>query len=85
MQSMHQLQSGTLTSVSTMGKSVQAPGNFSSICWLPRIICVGGDGLFNQVINSLLVQTQLEAGVDIRRPRFIPARPRVKLGIIPAG
>jgi ceramide kinase len=49
------------------------------------IICVGGDGLFNQVINSLLVQTQLEAGVDIRRPRFIPARPRVKVGIIPAG
>ncbi|XP_062522471.1 ceramide kinase-like [Corticium candelabrum] len=49
------------------------------------IICVGGDGLFNRVANSLLMQTQLEAGVDLSRPRFIPARPRAKLGIIPAG
>ena len=46
---------------------------------------MGGDGLFNRVANSLLMQTQLEAGVDLSRPRFIPARPRAKLGIIPAG
>jgi hypothetical protein len=49
------------------------------------IIVVGGDGTFNEVLNGLMLQTQQTAGVDLRRTRFVPVQPVIKLGIIPAG
>ena len=50
-----------------------------------RIIVVGGDGTFNEVLNGLMLQTQQTAGVDLRRSRFVPVQPKIRLGIIPAG
>lgn len=50
-----------------------------------RIIVVGGDGSFNEVLNGLILQAQQSAGVDLRRGRFVPVQPNIRLGIIPAG
>lgn len=49
------------------------------------IIVVGGDGIFNEVLNGLILQTQQSAGIDLRRGRFVPVQPNIRLGIIPAG
>ena len=49
------------------------------------IIAVGGDGVFNEILNGLLMQTQQQSGVNTRRSRFVPVTPTVRLGIIPAG
>lgn len=50
-----------------------------------RIIGVGGDGLFNEILNGILLQSQYSAGVNIKRARFIPVQPFIRLGMIPAG
>ena len=50
-----------------------------------RIIVVGGDGTFNEVLNGLMLQTQQAAGVNLRRSRFLPVQTNIRLGIIPAG
>jgi len=49
------------------------------------VIAVGGDGLFNEVLNGLLVQTQQQSGVNLRRSRFVPVTPTIRLGLIPTG
>ena len=46
---------------------------------------MGGDGLFNEVLNGTLLQSQYNAGVNIKRSRFIPVQPFIRLGMIPAG
>ena len=46
---------------------------------------VGGDGTFNEVLNGLMVQAQQTAGVNLRRSRFVPVQPNIRLGVIPAG
>ena len=48
-------------------------------------ICVGGDGMFHEVLNGLLLRTQQDAGVIMERARFLPVRPRTCIGIVPAG
>lgn len=55
------------------------------VSFLCRIIGVGGDGLFNELLNGILLQSQYNAGVDLRRGRFIPVQPFIRLGMIPAG
>ena len=49
------------------------------------IVAVGGDGLFNEVLNGLLIQTQNQSGVNLRRSRFVPVTPTIRLGVIPTG
>lgn len=56
-------------------------------CFAPpiRIIVVGGDGTFNEILNGLMLHTQQTAGVNLRRNRFVLVQPNIRLGIIPAG
>lgn len=62
------------------------PNCTTNVCSIPcRIIIVGGDGTFNEVLNGLMLQTQQAAGVNLRRSRFLPVQTNVRLGIIPAG
>ncbi|XP_042907783.1 ceramide kinase [Parasteatoda tepidariorum] len=49
------------------------------------ILCVGGDGMFSEILNSVLLKTQKEKGIemdDMYNPLVVP---RIPLGIIPAG
>ena len=56
-----------------------------SLALLPRLIAVGGDGLFNELLNGLLLQTQHNAGVNLRKARFVPVTAHTRIGIIPMG
>nr|XP_023685989.1 ceramide kinase isoform X3 [Paramormyrops kingsleyae] len=49
------------------------------------VVCVGGDGMFSEVIHGLLARTQRDAGVDqnCAEESLVPCTLRV--GIIPAG
>lgn len=49
------------------------------------VVCVGGDGMFSEVIHGLLARTQRDAGVDqnCADESLVPCTLRV--GIIPAG
>lgn len=49
------------------------------------IIGVGGDGTINEIVNALLARTQNEAGLDVDDPEVTLVRPKLKVGIIPAG
>ena len=49
------------------------------------VVGVGGDGLFNELMNGLLVHAQFCAGVNLRRQRFIPVQPNLRIGMIPCG
>ena len=52
---------------------------------LSRVVCVGGDGMFSEVLHGLLCGTQADHGVDQDRPdaRLVPCS--LRIGIIPAG
>lgn len=52
---------------------------------LNSIIGVGGDGTINEIVNALLARTQNEAGLDVDDPEVTLVRPKLKVGIIPAG
>ncbi|XP_047405783.1 ceramide kinase, partial [Sciurus carolinensis] len=49
------------------------------------IVCVGGDGMFSEVLHGLIGRTQRSAGVDQNqsRARLVPSP--LRIGIIPAG
>ncbi|XP_064473230.1 ceramide kinase-like [Ornithodoros turicata] len=49
------------------------------------VICVGGDGMVNEVINGVLLRAQIDAGIEANdaRSRLHPAT--IKVGVIPAG
>lgn len=49
------------------------------------IICVGGDGMFSEILNSVLLKTQKEKGIDVNDLYNTLVIPRIPLGIIPAG
>ena len=46
---------------------------------------MGGDGIFNEVLNGVMIMTQQQSGVNLRHPRFIPVTPTIRLGVIPIG
>lgn len=49
------------------------------------IVCVGGDGMFSEVLHGLIGRTQRSAGVDQNQPRAKLVRSPLRIGIIPAG
>ncbi|KAL0625549.1 Ceramide kinase [Plecturocebus cupreus] len=52
----------------------------------PRsIVCVGGDGMFSEVLHGLIGRTQRSAGVDQNHPRAVLVPSSLRIGIIPAG
>ncbi|CAL1276776.1 unnamed protein product [Larinioides sclopetarius] len=49
------------------------------------IVCVGGDGMFSEILNSVLLKTQKDQGIDSNDVYNSLAVPNIPLGIIPAG
>ncbi|XP_003783153.1 ceramide kinase [Otolemur garnettii] len=49
------------------------------------IVCVGGDGMFSEVLHGLVGRTQRSAGVDQNHPRATLVPSSLRIGIIPAG
>lgn len=49
------------------------------------IICVGGDGMFNELLNGLLIRTQHDLGVDPNNPNAMLLQPKIRIGVIPGG
>ncbi|GBO30748.1 Ceramide kinase, partial [Araneus ventricosus] len=49
------------------------------------IVCVGGDGMFSEVLNSVLLKAQKDKGVDSNDVYNTLTIPKIPLGIIPAG
>ncbi|XP_007889183.2 ceramide kinase [Callorhinchus milii] len=49
------------------------------------IVCVGGDGMFSEVIHGLICQTQKIAGIDQNDPNSKLVACSLRIGIIPAG
>ncbi|XP_004438101.1 PREDICTED: ceramide kinase [Ceratotherium simum simum] len=49
------------------------------------VICVGGDGMFSEILHGLIGRTQRNAGVDQNQPRAALVPSPLRIGIIPAG
>lgn len=49
------------------------------------VVCVGGDGMFSEVLHGLVTRTQTNNGVDLNQPdtELVPCS--LRIGIIPAG
>lgn len=56
-----------------------------SIIFLPRVVCVGGDGMFSEIVHGLVTRTQTDHGVDQNQPdaELVPCSLRIR--IIPVG
>ncbi|XP_067403013.1 ceramide kinase-like [Emydura macquarii macquarii] len=49
------------------------------------LVCVGGDGTFNELMHGLISRTQRKAGIPEDDPAAPLLPPRLRIGIIPAG
>lgn len=49
------------------------------------LICVGGDGMFAELCHGLLLRTAQDEQVNIDNPHVNLIRPKMRIGIIPAG
>lgn len=49
------------------------------------MVCVGGDGMFSEIVHGLVTRTQTDNGVDQNQPdaELVPCY--LHIGIIPAG
>ena len=52
---------------------------------LSRVVCVGGDGMFSEILHGLVTRTQTNNGMDLNQPdtELVPCS--LRIGIIPAG
>ncbi|EHH20339.1 hypothetical protein EGK_03171 [Macaca mulatta] len=64
------------------GRTCRSPDQLCSSC---SIVCVGGDGMFSEVLHGLIGRTQRSAGVDQNHPRAVLVPSSLRIGIIPAG
>uniref|UniRef100_A0AAY4D9X2 DAGKc domain-containing protein n=1 Tax=Denticeps clupeoides TaxID=299321 RepID=A0AAY4D9X2_9TELE len=49
------------------------------------VVCVGGDGMFSEIVHGLISRTQLDSGVDQDSPEETLVPCSLRIGIIPAG
>uniref|UniRef100_A0A3Q2Z9R4 Ceramide kinase n=1 Tax=Hippocampus comes TaxID=109280 RepID=A0A3Q2Z9R4_HIPCM len=49
------------------------------------VVCVGGDGMFSELVHGLVWRTQKDGGVDVNRPEQTLIACSLRIGIIPAG
>uniref|UniRef100_A0A3Q3NDF2 Ceramide kinase n=1 Tax=Mastacembelus armatus TaxID=205130 RepID=A0A3Q3NDF2_9TELE len=49
------------------------------------VVCVGGDGMFSEIIHGLIWRTQLDSGVDLNCADETLVPCSLRIGIIPAG
>jgi len=49
------------------------------------LICVGGDGMFAELCHGLLLRTARDEQISIDNPHVNLIRPKMRIGIIPAG
>ncbi|XP_077450457.1 ceramide kinase isoform X2 [Stigmatopora argus] len=49
------------------------------------VVCVGGDGMFSEILHGLVARTQMEHGIDPNQPDVHLAPCSLRIGIIPAG
>ncbi|XP_072257726.1 ceramide kinase [Pyxicephalus adspersus] len=49
------------------------------------IVCVGGDGMFSEVLHGLIGRIQKDSDVDHNNPKIPLSRCYMRIGIIPAG
>ncbi|XP_040268177.1 ceramide kinase [Bufo bufo] len=49
------------------------------------IVCVGGDGMFSEVLHGLIGRVQKDSDVDHNNPKVPLSRCNMRIGIIPAG
>ncbi|XP_075455912.1 ceramide kinase isoform X3 [Ascaphus truei] len=49
------------------------------------IVCVGGDGMFSEVLHGLIRRVQKDSDVDHNDPKSLLTTCNVRIGIIPAG
>ncbi|CAH1784406.1 unnamed protein product [Owenia fusiformis] len=49
------------------------------------IICVGGDGMFSEILHGLLLRTLKDSGIHTLGPSIPLIQPQLRIGIIPAG
>ncbi|KAK7495949.1 hypothetical protein BaRGS_00012939, partial [Batillaria attramentaria] len=50
-----------------------------------KLVVVGGDGMYMEVLHPLVLKAQEEAGVNVDDPEAQLVRPPVMIGILPAG
>lgn len=50
-----------------------------------RVVCVGGDGIFAELLNGILRMHNTRVGVDLEDPTEVLCRPPMRIGVIPAG
>nr|XP_006120479.1 ceramide kinase isoform X1 [Pelodiscus sinensis] len=49
------------------------------------IVCVGGDGMFSEVMHGLIGRIQKDSGIDQNNPKAPLVQNNIRIGIIPAG
>lgn len=49
------------------------------------VLCVGGDGMFSEILNAVIVRTQVQNGLDHNSPETRLLKPCIPIGVIPAG
>lgn len=49
------------------------------------VVCVGGDGMVNEIVNGVLLRAQRDAGIDANDPNSRLKPGAIKIGAIPAG
>lgn len=52
---------------------------------LLSVVCVGGDGMFSEIVHGLIWRTQVDGGVDLNCPDETLSPCSLRIGIIPAG
>lgn len=57
----------------------------SYLCSPFRVICVGGDGMFSELLHGVIGRTQQEAGISEHDPAVMLQPCDLHIGIIPAG